>query len=70
MNDEMMMTEPAPTAEEIAQWERERHAREEAELEPYRNAARQRQETAEIAAEHDELIAELLFNDTMRELEG
>lgn len=70
MNDEMMMAEPAPTPEEIAQWEAERRAREDAELEPYRKAAQQRRETAEIAAEHDDLIAELLFSETMRELEG
>ena len=69
--DEMnLMPEHDPTPEEIAEWERERREREEAELAPYREAARQRKETAEIAAEHDELISELLFESTMRDLEG
>ena len=58
-----------PTPEELEAWEEERKARLEEELVPYRKAAQQRRETAETAAEHDTLLMELLFKDTLRELE-
>lgn len=50
--------------------DREIREREERELAPYRAAAKQRKESAAIIAEHDDILAELMFNDTMRELEG
>lgn len=52
-----------PTEEQIAEWEGEADAQHEAGLEPYRAMARQQ-------AEQDEILADLLFKDTMRELEG
>lgn len=58
---------PTPTEEEIAKWEEEREAAREAELAPYRAAARQRRESAEIIAEHDDLLADMLFELTMNE---
>lgn len=60
---------PGPTPEEIAETEREAAKAREAQMAPYHNAARLRRETADIAAEHDHLISELLFNEINRELE-
>ena len=60
---------PSPTEEEIAAWEAERRKAHEAELAPYREAAQQRRESAAIIAEHDEMLADMLFEMTMNELE-
>lgn len=70
--DETMVTGmepefPTPTEEEIAKWEEERKAAREAELAPYKAAAQQRRESAEIIAEHDDLLADMLFELTMNE---
>lgn len=51
-----------PTPEQIAEWEDEREEERERQLAPYRAFAQQQ-------AEQDELIADLLFRETMRELE-
>lgn len=52
------------------EWERKRREMWEAELAPAKAAAKQRKENAAILAEHDDILAELLFDETMRELEG
>lgn len=51
-----------PTDEDIARWEEESKEEREKRLAPYRALARQQ-------SEQDELIAELMFKETMRELE-
>lgn len=65
MNENEMMQGNAPTDEEIAEMEALRKAEEDARLEPYRAAARQRAENARIVAEHDEALVEILFEITM-----
>ena len=39
-------------------------------VKPYREAGQRTRKTAEAAAEHDDLLAEVLFELTMQELEG
>lgn len=50
------------------EWERKRREAEEAELARARAAAKQRKESAAIIAEHDELLADMLFEMTMNEM--
>ena len=58
--NEVMITE---------EWERKRKEEEEAKISPYKVASDQRKESAEIIAEHDELLADMLFEMTMNEIE-
>lgn len=51
------------------EWERKRKEEEEAKIAPYKAASDQRKEGAEIIAEHDELLADMLFEMTMNEIE-
>ena len=51
------------------EWERKRKEEEEAKIAPYKAASDQRKENAEIIAEHDELLADMLFEMTMNEIE-
>lgn len=51
------------------EWERKRKEEEEAKIAPYKAASDQRKENAEIIAEHDELLADILFEMTMNEIE-
>ena len=51
------------------EWERKRKEEEEAKIAPYKAASDQRKESAEIIAEHDELLADMLFEMTMNEKE-
>lgn len=51
------------------EWERKRKEEEEAKIVPYKAASDQRKESAEIIAEHDELLADMLFEMTMNEIE-
>lgn len=60
-----MPIEPALTDEEIAAIERQRAEAEEARLAPYRQAKEQREDSAAIIAEHDDLLADMLFELTM-----
>lgn len=57
-----------PTDEDIERWERERQEREAALIAPFKAAGEQRKQTAEIAAEHDEIISDLLYNSIMSDL--
>lgn len=50
------------------EWERKRKEEEEAKIAPYKAASDQRKESAEIIAEHDELLADMLFEMTMNEI--
>lgn len=50
------------------EWERKRREAEEAELAGARAAAKHRKESAAIIAEHDELLADMLFEMTMNEM--
>ena len=59
---------PAPPVDDFDP-EAERERREAEELAPYRAAAQQRKESAAILAEHDELLADMLFEITMKDLE-
>lgn len=72
--NEVMTTEelteiPDPPDYDPEEWERKRKEEEEARLAPYRKAAAMRKESAEIIAEHDELLADMLFEITMNEME-
>lgn len=60
-----MPIEPALTDEEIAAIEQQRAEAEEARLAPYRQAKEQREDSAAIIAEHDDLLADMLFELTM-----
>lgn len=60
---------PEISDEEIKALEEEREAAKEAELAPARNAAHMRKQSAEIIAEHDDMLAELLFEITVNEVE-
>ena len=51
------------------EWEKKRKEEEEAKIAPYKAASDQRKESAEIIAEHDELLADMLFEMTMNEIE-
>lgn len=59
--------EPGMTDEEIAELERQRAEAEEARLAPYKRAKQQREDSAAIIAEHDEMLAEMLFEITMNQ---
>ena len=61
MNENKVMT--------TEEWERKRKEEEEAKIAPYKAASDQRKESAEIIAEHDELLADMLFEMTMNEIE-
>lgn len=61
MNENEVMT--------TEEWERKRKEEEEAKIAPYKAASDQRKENAEIIAEHDELLADMLFEMTMNEIE-
>ena len=63
------MPEPAPDYDPEEE-EKRRRREHEAELAPYKAAAKQRKESAEIVAEHDNLLADMLFEITMNEMEG
>ena len=69
MNEEEMMEMPGPDFDPD-EWERKRREEEEAKLAPYKAAAAQRKESAEIVAEHDELIADMLYEMTVNEILG
>ena len=65
--NEVMTTEelaedmpPAPDYDPD-EWERKRKEEEEAKIAPYKAASNQRKESAEVIAEHDELLADMLF---------
>ena len=58
---------PEMTDEEKAQMEAEAQAHREAVLAPYKAAAQQRQKSADVIAEHDELLADMLFEMTMNQ---
>ena len=60
---------PQPTDEDLRRWEREREERWEAYLAPFKAAAAQRKESARLSAEHDNDLAEILFEITMMQLE-
>lgn len=64
VEDEMPTNEPdlEPTDEQEEDWEREEKEKRERALAPYRAMHEQQ-------VEQDELIAELMFKETMRELE-
>ncbi|MPN50089.1 hypothetical protein SDC9_197715 [bioreactor metagenome] len=59
---------PAPTPEEIAQWEQERADEQARITEPARMAKEQREESARVIAEHDELMAEMLYEITLNQM--
>ncbi len=70
-NEVLTPEEMPPAPDYDPEEEEERRRREhEAELAPYKAAAKQRKESAEIVAEHDNLLADMLFEITMNEMEG
>ncbi len=64
-NEIMEPAMPEPTPEQIAEEEAARKAQEEATYGPMREAAKQRRDSAEIVAEHDDLLADMLYEITM-----
>lgn len=56
---------PEPTPEQLAEMEAERQAQDEAIFGPVRRAAEQRRNSAAVIAEHDELLADMLYEITM-----
>lgn len=61
---------PGLSEEEIAALEAERNATKEAELAQAKKAAEMRNKSAEVIAEHDDMLAEILFEITVNETEG
>lgn len=61
---------PEPTPEQLAEMEAERQAQDEATFGPMRRAAKQRQTSAAVIAEHDELLADMLYEITMGQFGG
>ena len=59
-----------PTPEQIAEWEAEREARSEAELAPYKAFAARQKANTETIAEHDDLMAEMLYEMTIGAIGG
>lgn len=73
MNENEVLTPeemPEPADYDPEEEEERRRREHEAELAPYKAAAKQRKESAEIVAEHDNLLADMLFEITMNEMEG
>ena len=73
MDDRMILNEEMPdshglTDEEAAELDAARERAWEEELAPYKAAAAQRKESAKIIAEHDNFLADMLFEMTMNEL--
>ena len=71
--DAQATTEPfpaPPTPELIAEWEAERKARSEAELAPYKAFAARQKANTETIAEHDDLMAEMLYEITISAIGG
>lgn len=68
--DENQIMEPViePTPEQLAEIEAERQAQDDATYGPMRRAAEQRRQSAAIIAEHDELLADMLYEITMGQL--
>lgn len=60
-----MAVMPEMTEEEKARMEAEAEANREAVTAPYKAAAKQRQQSADVIAEHDNLLADMLFEMTM-----
>ena len=58
------------TDEEITALEAERAAKAEKELAPAKAAAKMRKSSAEIIAEHDDMLAEMLYEMTLKDVEG
>ncbi len=67
-NEIMEPVIPAPTPEQLAEMEAERQAQDEATFGPMRKAAKQRQSNAAVIAEHDEMLADMLYELTMSQL--
>jgi hypothetical protein len=60
---------PGPTPEDIERWERERAEREAAEIAPAQRVKEQRNQNTDVIAEHDNLLADILFEITVNEIE-
>ena len=59
---------PSPTPEEIAQWEQERSDEQARITKPYEDVKKQREDNARVIAEHDELMAEMLYEITLNQM--
>lgn len=66
-NEIVLELMPEPTPEQREAEEKEREAREEAIYGPSRRAAQQRQNSAQIVEEHDNLLADMLYEITMNQ---
>lgn len=64
-NEIMEPVMPDPTPEQLAEEAAEREAQDEATYGPMRAAAQQRRNNAQIVAEHDDLLADMLYEITM-----
>lgn len=69
---EEMQMEPhrEPTPEEIAAWEQERVAEQKRKIQPFRDFNGQQADNTAVIAEHDNMMAEMLYELTMIGLEG
>lgn len=65
MDEKREFIEPGLTDEEIKAIEEERKAAEDAKIASCREAAKKRNTSADIIAEHDDLLADMLFEMTM-----
>jgi acyl-CoA reductase-like NAD-dependent aldehyde dehydrogenase len=66
---ETMMETPEMTEEEIAALDKARKDAWEAELKPYKDAAKMREQSAQIIAEHDDCLAELMYEISLKDVE-
>jgi len=63
------MPGPEPTPEEIEEWENERAEAWEAKIRPFRELGEKIRAAAEINEEQDDLIADLLYEQIISEME-
>lgn len=64
-NEIMELMMPEPTSEQLAEMEAARRAQDDETFGPMREAAEQRRNSAAVIAEHDELLADMLYEITM-----
>lgn len=68
LTEETFTDDFPPHPEDDTDWDKKRREEEEKRLAPYKAAAAQRKENAAVIAEHDQLLADMLFEMTMNEL--
>ena len=69
LTQEPMQDMPGPSEDDLARWEAEAEEYRKTQIAPFAAAAQQRKQNAAIIADHDNALAEMLFEMTMKDLE-